>query len=316
MARKKKDDGKPALSDETQARLRKVTLVVLGAVAVAALCGAGIHKVYQYVDKNVATVTEPPRVVLANRPVWMSDFLADQISNLARPPGGYSSLNNLMLKDVKARLENNLRSNAWIKQVRQLRLEYGERPGDTLVIDCDFRVPAALVHCENFYYFVDNDAFQLPERYPAEFLHKVMYGSDGKLQFRIIEGVRGGPPMPGQRFAGDDLAAALDMVKLLYGKDYTQDILKVDVSNFGKRQDEREAQIVLYTKYNTQIRWGCPATSTDLLAEVPAGQKMEYLQRAYLKSGRPDCGLSWFDLRKDKPEGPENEIHQMVISQK
>jgi hypothetical protein len=316
MARRKKDDGKPALGDEMRARFRKVTLFALGAMALAALCGLGIFKVYQYVDKNVATVTEPPRVVLANRPVWMSDFLVEQISNLAKPPGGYSALNNQMLKDVKARLENNLRSNAWIRQVRQLRLEYDKRPGDTLIIDCDFRVPAALVHCEDFYYFVDNDAFQLPERYPAEYLPKVMYGPDGKLQFRIIEGVRGGPPMPGQRFAGDDLAAALDMVKLLYGNDFTEDIVKVDVSNFGKRQDEREAQIVLYTRFNTQIRWGRPATSTDLLAEVPTGQKMEYLQRAYLKYGRPDGGLSWLDLRKDKAEGPESEIHQMASSQK
>lgn len=305
MARKKADETQ-GLKPETQARLRRVCLVLFCLIASIALAAFGVYRVRGYVERTVATATEPPQIVLANRPPWMSDFLADQICTLARPQGGYSVLSNQILKDVKNRLEGNVRSNAWIKQIHQLKLEYTRRPGDTLVLDCEFRVPAALVHLDNYYYFVDNDGFQLPERYPAEHLHKVMYGPDGRLQFRIIEGVRSAAPFAGQRWAGDDFYAGLELAKVLYGKPYVEEVTRIDVSNFAGRQDPREAQIVLGTTRNTQIRWGRPYHSEDL-AEVRAAQKLDYLQRIVQQYGRVDADKPWVDLRFDKVTFPRIE---------
>ena len=105
----------------------------------------GIFKVYAYVDQNVAYSNDPPKVVLKDRPAWMSDLLADQICEAARPPGGHSALNRDLPKNAKMALQENVRTNAWIREIRQLKLVYGERPGDTLVLDCEFRAPSRLV---------------------------------------------------------------------------------------------------------------------------------------------------------------------------
>src|SRR2546429_5307533 len=41
----------------------------------------------RYVENKLVPATEPAKVVLKNRPVWMSDFLAEQIARTARPNG-------------------------------------------------------------------------------------------------------------------------------------------------------------------------------------------------------------------------------------
>jgi hypothetical protein len=311
MGRKKdKETSSEAQDSRLVSALRKVA-VGFGIAAGLVLTGYATHRLYGYVDRTVALVPDSPKVVLANRPVWMGDFLADQLCGLARPPGGYSALNSQVLKTVKARLEGNVRANAYIKQIRELKLVYGNRPGDTLILDCEFRAPVALLHYQDRYYMVDGDGFYLPENYSADQVSKVVFGTDGRLNMRIVEGIKSGPPMPGAKWDGEDVVAAIDMVKVLgdaRNRGYTEEIIKVDVSNFAKRQDEREAQIVLFTKQNTQIRWGMPVTSTDFLAEVPSGQKLERIKQLHSKTGRPDGGLSWVDLRKDLIEYPRDEM--------
>ena len=295
------------LSEETRQTIRSATLVSLGVIAAIVLCSVGMLKVYRYVRTYAAYCPEPPRIILKNRPVWMTDLMANQICDAARPTGGHSAIDGQMLRDIKSTLESNVRTNAWIKQVRQLRLEYGQRPGDTLVLDCEFRVPIALLKFENSFYLVDGDGISLPERYGAEHIGKIIYGSNGKVNIRVVEGISGGrPSLPGQIWEGDDLRAALDMVKGLFAKDYADEILKVDVTNFNGRVDPREAQIVLWTNHTpaSQIRWGRPFKSTDDLAEVPTGQKLQNLQNIFLKYHRVDAGRPWIDIRFDSVTYP------------
>jgi len=292
-----------ALSDHARRILTRSALIGSISLASIALVSFGLYKVCKYVDRNVAYSPEPPKVVLKNRPAWMSDLVAEQICAAARPSGAHSALDNRMLRNSKAMLENNIRTNAWIKQVNQLKLIYGQRPGDTMVLDCDFRVPVALVHYKNAYYLVDGDGTALPERYSADQVTRVIFGPDGRMNIRVVEGIRSDRPMPGQKWEGDDLASALDMIKVLHGKPYAEEIVKVDVSNFAGRQDGSEAQLVLVTRQNTQIRWGRPVTSTDL-AEVPAAEKLRNLQRICAQYKRVDAGQQWVDVRLDQVKCP------------
>ena len=254
MARRKME--RFTLSDTARRILTRSALIGGISIASIALVSFGLYKVCKYVDHNVAYSNEPPKVVLKNRPAWMSDLVAEQICTAARPSGAHSALDNRMLRDAKAMLENNLRTNAWIKQIHQLKLVYGQRPGDTMMLDCEFRVPVALIHYKDAYYLVDGEGYALPERYPADQVARVIFGTDGRMNIRVVEGIHGDRPMPGQKWEGDDLAAALDMIKLLHGRQYAEEIVKVDVSNYAGRQDSREAQLVLVTRQNTQIRWG------------------------------------------------------------
>ena len=181
--------------------------------------------------------TESPNVVLKNRPVWMSDFLAEQIAKTARPAGTHSAFDHQLLVDTVALL----RANPWIRDVRQVRRAYGRKPG-------------------------------------------------------VIEA----PPETGVRWGGEDLQAGLDLVKLLFAKPYAEEIEKVDVSNFARRKDPKGAQIVLITKYNTEVRWGEPTDAGDtFFAEVTPAQKLAYMKAMCEQYGQVDAHYKWVDIRFD-----------------
>jgi hypothetical protein len=187
--------------------------------------------------------------------------------------------------------------------VKSVRREYEKTPGDTLEIDCDFRAPIALVKWETFYWLIDGDGILLPEQYTQADLKKVMY--DGNHQnHRIIEGIATTPPETGQKWQGQDLAAAIEMVGLLYGKPYADEIERINVTNFSGRQDPREAQIVLITRYQTQVRWGRPIHAADFRIEVEPAQKLDYMARLVKQFGRVDAGHSAVDLRFDQVQVP------------
>ncbi|MGD1276639.1 MAG: hypothetical protein ABR964_05380 [Tepidisphaeraceae bacterium] len=254
-----------------------------------------------YVDRRLAFPTHPPKAVLTNRPAWMSDFLAEQIVKSAQPIGLHSAFDRQLLLDTA----NALKSNPWIRRINQIRRVYGEGPGDTIEIDCQYRAPVALVQWGDYYWLVDGQGVKLPEQYAAEQLPKIMFGSDGRMNVRIIEGVAHAPPESGNRWSGDDLSGGLELARLLCGQDYAEQIRIIDVSNFGGRRDDREAQIVLVTQFNTQIRWGRPPSAKDGFVEVAASAKLAALQNIFRQDKRIDAHQPWIDLRFDRVTCPE-----------
>jgi hypothetical protein len=281
---------------EQSRRVRRIVRHVIGAVVcIVALCG-GLHALRNYVEQRVVFPDAPPKVVLVNRPAWMSDFLADQIESLARPIGTHSTFDRQMLVDAAKMLEGS----PWIRQVKQIRRAYGNKPGDTLEIDCEYRAPIALVHWKDYFWLVDGEGVKLPEQFTADQVPRIIQGRDKKMNIRVIEGVDRPPPESGQKWIGDDLAAGLDMVRLLFGRPYAEEIVKVDVANFSGRRDPREAQVVLVTKYNTEVRWGRPANAEDYFIEVSTAQKLDYLRQIYEQFHRVDGHRAWIDIRFDK----------------
>ena len=275
-------------------------------VSAVALClltlAAGVFLLKRYVEREVAFPKKPPVVVLKNRPVWMSEFLAASISEGVRPAGAHSSFDHRMLVDRVAMLK----TNPWIKNVRQVRRGYGQRPGDSLEVDCDYRAPIALVKWGNDYWLVDGEGVKLPERFTAADVPKIVIGRDGHTNIRVVEGVQRPPPQPGRTWGGEDLAAGLDMVKRLYGLNFADEIVKVNVANFGGRIDLRESQLVLGTKHvvpgttqTTEIRWGRPIGAKDDFIEVSAERKLDYVRRVYEEFGRCDARQRWIDVRYD-----------------
>ena len=159
----------------------------------------------------------------------------------------------------------------------------------------------ALVRTGMEYWFVDKNGVKLPEKFQHADVTRVVFTADGQTNVRVIEGVRSPPPVyAGQRWPGEDLASGLDLVRHLYGQPFANDIVKVKVDNFGGRIDSREAQIVLVTRYNTEIRWGRAWASTDAFIEVRPEYKMERLRRIVAEYGRVDAKERWIDIRFDK----------------
>ena len=283
------------MSPEVAAWVRRVGTHASGAALCLLALAAGVFLLKRYVDREVAFPKKPPAVVLKNRPVWMSEFLAGSIAEGVRPAGAHSSFDHQMLVDRVAMLK----TNPWIKNVRHVRRTYGQRPGDSLELDCDYRAPIALVKWGKDYWLVDGDGVKLPERFSAADVPKIVIGRDGHTNIRVVEGVQRPPPLPGRTWGGDDLAAGLDMVRRLYGLGFADEIVKVDVSNFGGRVDLRESQLVLGTKYATEIRWGRPIGARDDFIEVSAERKLDYVRQVYEEFGRCDARQRWIDVRYD-----------------
>jgi hypothetical protein len=250
----------------------------------------------KFVAKQVAFPNAPPRVELKNRPAWMSDVLAEEIKRMARPAGTHSAFDHQLLVDI----DRILCSSPWIRQVRAVRREFENEPGDTIEIDCDYRAPVALVRWKDYFWLVDGEGVKLPAQFKLEQLPGIIHGADKRMNIRIIEGVAQPPVESGHKWPGDDLQAGLDLVKLLFGQQYTEEIIKVDVANFGGRINVKEAQLALGTLYDTQIRWGRPVKANDFFVEVATQRKLDALKHVYEQYNRVDAGQQWIDIRFDK----------------
>ena len=287
---------KKQVDPERTRAVRRVTLHTFAALAFAAMLVVGVAYLRAHVEKRVVFPDRPPKVVLVNRPAWMSDFLAEQITSAVRPIGTHSAFDHQMLVDIDAML----RTNPWIKRVNRVRRAYDKKPADTVEIDCEYRAPIALVHWRDYYWLVDGDGVKLPEQYTADQLPRITMGPNRRLNIRVVEGVGQPPVESGERWPGDDLAAGLDLVKLLHGQPFAEEIVKVDVSNYEGRTNRRDAHLTLVTRYNTQIRWGRPVNSKDFFIEVSPAQKLTYLRQVYEQFHRIDANQPAIDIRFDK----------------
>ena len=274
-----------------------------------ALAAAGYFS-RDYVARKIAFPSDPPKVVLMNRPAWMSDLLYEEIVRAAKPAGAHSSFDHQMLVDI----DRILRASPWIREVRQIRRTYENAPGDTIEIDCDYRAPVAMVQAGQSFWLVDGEGVKLPSQFNSSQLDRVVRGADKKINIRIITGVAHPPVSPGKKWPGDDLAAGLDMVKLLYGLPQAEEIVTVDVNNFNGREKAKEAQIRLGTTHEvlvdgtlqqTFIKWGRPVNGgIDFFVEIPTQQKLEVLKEIIAETGRVDANQPWVDIRFDKPTFP------------
>jgi hypothetical protein len=282
--------------------LRRAMMHMTAALMLIAAAFVGLFFDRQYVDRSIASPKSAPTVVLKNRPVWMTDFLAEQIARCAQPATTHSVFDHQLLVTTG----DLLKANPWIRQVKQVRRAYGKSPGDILEIDCDYRAPIALVHWKDYYWLVDGDGVKLPEPFDHSTLGRIMFGPDHHVNIRVIEGVAQAPPESGAKWSGEDLKAALDLVKLLYDKPYAQEIMRVDCSNFAGRIDHKEAQLVMITGRNSQVRWGRPISSgnDDFFVEVPPARKLQYMEEIVAEHKHVDANFPWIDLRFDRVACP------------
>ena len=305
MGKKKAAKVRKPMDPERRRELLRFWGQVALAVALLGGIGAGYFYADQYVHERVGFTSQPLIIVIKNRPAWMNDFLVEQIAAIARPMGAHSSFDHKLLVDTAEMLGRN----PWVKKVRSVRRAYTHKPGDTLEVDCDYRAPVALVKSGPFYWLVDEVGVRLSERFTEEQVPSIQFGPDGKTCIRVIEGVKQSPPhVPGEQWRGGDLAAGLKMVKYLFDLPYTQQILRVDVTNYMGRIDLIQPRLVLETSFHTKIWWGRPPSEdvVDNFVEVDTAHKLKVLRQVYEQYGRVDGGYKWLDIRYDRVGVPSD----------
>lgn len=310
MARKKTSKpaktARPRDPERSRAARRLTIKSLISLLLIGGLVG-GYYFLHREVRTRIVFTAEPPKVVLVHQPVWMSDFLAATIAQRIRPRAGSSAIDHQVVVNSVLLASDD----PWVREVRQVRRVYGAGPGDTIEVDCEFRAPVALVHYLDHYILVDNEGIVLPELFTEADVPRIVYGQDGRMNIRIIEGVAQRPPMAGRSWKGEDLQAGLWMAKMLHGKPYAGEFLRISVENYGGRRNANEAQLVLHTRYDTEVRWGQPHDWRGF--EAPVEKKLANLQHVYERYGRVDAGQPWIDLRFDKVLRPEDDASAAAI---
>src|SRR5690242_16503690 len=92
---------------------RQVALNLTVFLALAGAAVIGYSYLRAYVEHRLTFPVDPPRVVLKDRPVWMTEFLAKQIVASVQPVTARSSFDQQMLVNAY----EILRHNPWVKQV-------------------------------------------------------------------------------------------------------------------------------------------------------------------------------------------------------
>ena len=158
-----KSPAKPKPKDpERVRRIRRAALHTSLVIAIIAGGALGLQRLKHYVEK-IEQPTSSMTIVIKNRPRWMTTPVIDDLVARTRPTGPYSVFDRELLVKVRKSLE----ADPWVEHVNRVRRAYSNEPGDTIEIDCDFRVPAALVRWGNYYWLVDRKGIKLPEQFTA-----------------------------------------------------------------------------------------------------------------------------------------------------
>ena len=276
----------------------KVFAVVclLGAIGVGVFAAVRIGSLLDFLDKYVRKAVHISEKIgsleLVDVPAWVNDQLKEKIYAAARADGEDLKLD----EDVARSVQNNLeREVAWLKNVTV------QTTHDTIRIEAQWRRPTALVKRGLRKFYVDAELVVL-DFVPVPSLPIV--------EVKGLSLIRKVPPT-GKVWQRDDLAAAVDVLKLLWWMDeevapdkpLLWEIEVIDVSNFKGLEDTRFPHIVLYAKDNTEIIWGAEIGTWQRYLEATDEEKLAKLYSYYKEHGSL-LGVKYINLRDPQDNIP------------
>lgn len=227
--------------------------------------------------KAQASAGERIEVAFVDAPSWMTPTDLAPIQDLVAREAGASAYSREGLE----RAQVALLACGWFDEVRQVR-----RIGSSsLEVDATFVDPIALVVDAEGEHLLDSRARLLPRTYAT--------GTAPNLT-RILGASLARPQKPGQLWGGADLLAGVEMAKLIATQRWRAQVSAVDVSDFRTNQT-----LSLLTTKQCKLIWG-RAPGREASAEVPAAQKLRYLDLLTNQYGRIDgAGPQSVDLSVD-----------------
>jgi len=267
-------------------------LKMLGVLCALAAVGAGFVFLGKYVKETVPVSSKIGPVELVDPPAWINQPLLERIYAAATAGGQELNLDEDAARSIQNNLEREL---AWLHNVRV------QTTHENILVKADYRKPIALVKSGLQKFYVDDELVVL------DFLPMP------SLPIVRVEGIPvvTMPPV-GKASERDDLAAAVQVLKLLWGMDeqvtpdkpLLREIEVIDMSNFAGSKDPRAAHIVLYATDGTQIVWGAEVGMWQRHLEARDEEKLTMLYGFYTENGTLLAGVKYINLRNPQRSIP------------
>ena len=293
-----------------------VLIVGLGAGA-----GVGLRRLERQVMTN-RTIHVPAaiRVQIMATPGWMPVPVAQELSRELTPAG-------LDFHDEKAAsaVFGLGQSSPWVRRMIRVRKRLSDDPRVGLIeVEAEYRQPIAKVLHDGAEHFVDAQAVRLPAEQVPRWAVRVRPAGEAvrlvcfveadelppavqaeSIHYIAIDGVAAVPPPVGQPWQGQDVAAALRLIRLVCTRPYANQVTVVDVRNHGGRISRSEPQLRMYAQVGrgrrTDIRFGRFPVPEGGDYEVAPERKMSYLDTYAQEKGGLLAGMNeYIDLRFDE----------------
>lgn len=313
-------------SDEPTARDWRRKSVVRAAWVVLALLAVvgtvlGMNALRRRAIERRYAGDEGRAVVRVSRiPSWMPISLAGRVSDMITPPNA-----SLSDEDLARKVYERARNNPLVARTTRVEVRPNAgRPGGVVEVDLEFRQPLACVNRPGGCVFVDELGVCMPKELVPRY---VLTGRDPKtgkvrqvcyqtraevprgwrklarpIHYVVIDGVSSPPPKDGPWKAAD-LAAGINLIKLIRCKPYFAQVAVVDVRNHGGRISRFEPELRICARMGqgreTDIRFGrLPRPGGDSV--VSPARKVWYLDCYAATHDGNIAGINrYLDLRYD-----------------
>ena len=257
----------------------------VAAFAFVALLGVlvlwGVPKLRQRLDAQVMASAGPTTVDYTNAPGWFDGKRRAEVSErVAMAVGDGSVLDPNRLAKARA----SLLTTGWFQSIEQVRLT----DAGGFLVEATFVRPFAVIRHGEFDYLVDEGGRLLPMQWtaghrPAEPHYIAIVGTS--------EPNRGDY---GSAWPGVDVAAGLELARLLIAKPWCPEVAAIDLSQYAQDQT-----LSLITRSNGRLLWG-RAPNDRSVAEVTPDAKLRTIDFLYASQRRIDSGGGrTIDLRGD-----------------
>lgn len=262
-------------------------------ISVVGVVIAGFAFLDTYVQKQAIPPSNQPRTIeLADpAPVWVSDELKNRVYAAASTGADNQQQDQALAKSIQQNIQ---RLVPWLDGAR-VQTTYTK-----ILISGRWRKPIAVVTAGKTKYYLDADLVVL-DYIPITNLPIV--NVDG-LEFDR-------PPVLGETWRGDDLAAALAVLSRLEKMDSAvtpkkpllREIEKIDVNNYDGRKNKHDPHITLSTKQGAVILWGAEVGAWQRHLESPDDDKLAKLYTYYQQAGTLS-GVKYINLRDPRQTIP------------
>jgi hypothetical protein len=236
----------------------------LGVMALSLGMGVPLLKREAATRRNDA----PFQVVFSSRPVWMSEADLTPLADVVAERLNGSPMD----RDGLAAARDALMHTGWFTEITQVK-----RIGMSEVfVEGSWTTPFAVVREGGYDHLIDADGKLLPRCYRPNTAPSSL--------IRIENASFARPAAFGDEWAGKDMRGAVALARLLDDHPWRSQIACIDLA-----RTKDDGCLRLKTSRGCTIKWG-RSPGSEGAAEVPARQKVDYLQWLYDHYGRIDAG--------------------------